>query len=941
MPKGKGKSKEVGDSATAILQVRRRPNRLVVDDAVVNDNSVLTMNPRKIEELDLFNRDNVSLRGKKQRSYVFFLSSSQYRYTCQACASLMLTCFSFFFFFVCDFFFLFFSSFSTVCVVLPDEDCPVDTVRINKVVRNNLRVRLGDLITVNALPDLKYGVRVEFKAIDDTAEGITGDFTKTFLVPYFVDNERPVTLGDTFVVRGQAMNAAVEFKVVDISVAGDASSSQQQQQQQQHKEAGGNDDDAAANGTRWCLVSEDTEVFCSEPHWKREDEERLDVIGYDDLGGCRRQLAQMREIVELPLRFPQLFKTIGVKPPRGVLLFGPPGTGKTLMARAVSNETGVKLVLINGPEIMSGVSGEAEANLRNAFKEAQENAPAIIFIDELDSIAPKRDKTRGEVERRVVAQMLALMDGIGSHAQVICIGATNLPNSIDAALRRYGRFGKEIEMGVPNETGRLEILSIHTKNMKLAPDVDLVALAQETHGYVGADLAELCNGAAMLCIREKVDVASLDAETIDAAVLESMAVTQAHFLEALADSNPNIIRDAVVEAPNVSWDDIGGLEEVKGELMETVQYPTLYPEQYLQFGMEPSKGVLFYGPPGCGKTLLAKAIATECQANFLSIKGPELLTMWFGESESNVRDLFDKARAASPCILFFDELDSIASMRGGSVGDAGGAGDRVVNALLTEMDGMSKKKQVFIIGATNRPDILDSAIMRPGRLDQLIFIPIPDEPARLSIFKAVLRKSPVAPNVDLRFLAQHTEGFSGADIAEICQQTARYAIRESIIADQQWIDEHQIPDDKEEKEKKEEEDDDDIKGKGPVSADDDDVDVATSDAEDKGKGKSKSSAPTSTSNDGDDDEQDDKDEIEPPESVPFLERRHFELAMSHARASVSPAEMAKYLRFRDDLQVHAGVGGSSFKFPRNYDVGAPTAPTTATTPLDVDSLYSQ
>merc|ERR1711959_190464 len=433
-------------------------------------------------------------------------------------------------------------------------------------------------------------------------------------------------------------------------------------------------------------------------------------------------------------------KTLGVKPPRGVLLYGPPGSGKTLIAKAVANETGAFFFLLNGPEIMSKMAGESEANLRRAFEEAEKNAPAIIFIDEIDSVAPKRDKTWGEVEKRVVSQLLTLMDGMKGRGQVVIIGATNRPNTIDQALRRFGRFDRELDIGVPDDNGRLEILRIHTKNMKLSDDVKLEEIAANTHGFVGADLAQLCTEAALTCIREKMDLIDLEEETIDAEILDSMAVSQDHFTSAMGSCNPSSLRETVVEVPNVKWDAIGGLEQTKRNLQEMILYPIDHPEKFEKFGMQPSRGVLFYGPPGCGKTLLAKAVASECSANFVSIKGPELLTMWFGESEANVREVFDKARSAAPCVLFFDELDSIGTARGSSGGDAGGAGDRVINQILTEMDGMGVKKSVFIIGATNRPDIIDPAVLRPGRLDQLIYIPLPDEPSRLNILKSVLRK---------------------------------------------------------------------------------------------------------------------------------------------------------------------------------------------------------
>jgi transitional endoplasmic reticulum ATPase len=375
------------------------------------------------------------------------------------------------------------------------------------------------------------------------------------------------------------------------------------------------------------------------------------------------------------------------------------------------------------------------------------------------------------------------MDGLKQRSHVIVMAATNRPNSIDPALRRFGRFDREVDIGIPDAVGRMEILRIHTKNMKLAEDLDLEQVAAESHGHVGADLAALCSEAALQQIREKMDLIDLEDETIDAEVLNSLAVTMENFRYAMGKSTPSAIRETVVEVPTVTWGDVGGLESVKRELQELVQYPVEHPEKFLKFGMQPSRGVLFYGPPGCGKTMLAKAIANECQSNFISIKGPELLTMWFGESEANVREIFDKARSAAPCVLFFDELDSIAKSRGGSTGDAGGAGDRVINQILTEMDGMGSKKNVFIIGATNRPDIIDSAILRPGRLDQLIYIPLPDEKSRIAILKANLRKTPLGAEVNINYMAQMTKGFSGADLTEICQRACKLAIRENIEAD--------------------------------------------------------------------------------------------------------------------------------------------------------------
>eukprot|EP01054_Gregarina_sp_Poly1_P008132 Gregarina_sp_Poly_1__8131@NODE_46_length_17826_cov_295_961822_g40_i0_p2_GENE_NODE_46_length_17826_cov_295_961822_g40_i0NODE_46_length_17826_cov_295_961822_g40_i0_p2_ORF_typecomplete_len812_score159_80AAA/PF00004_29/1_1e44AAA/PF00004_29/9_6e42AAA_lid_3/PF17862_1/1_6e15AAA_lid_3/PF17862_1/5_6e14CDC48_N/PF02359_18/3_5e25RuvB_N/PF05496_12/7_5e12RuvB_N/PF05496_12/7_7e10AAA_2/PF07724_14/5_2e09AAA_2/PF07724_14/4_5e06AAA_5/PF07728_14/9_6e09AAA_5/PF07728_14/4_7e06CDC48_2/PF02933_17/4_5e15AAA_16/PF13191_6 len=711
MPAAKGKDTAL---SAAPPQKKRAPNRLIVDEAVDDDNSVVGLSMKKMEELNFFRADIVKIKGKKRHS--------------------------------------------TICLILNADGLDDNKIRMNKVVRKNLRVRLGDVVTLEACPEINHGKRIHVLPIDDTVEGITGNLFDTYLKPYFQESYRPVMKGDLFLVRGGFK--PVEFKVVGV-------------------------DDG--NNNDFCLVAPDTVIHTEGEPIKREDEEKLDDVGYDDIGGCRKQMAAIREMIELPLRHPALFKTLGVKPPRGVLLYGPPGSGKTLIARAVANETGAFFFLINGPEVMSKMAGEAESNLRRAFEEAENNAPAIIFIDEIDSIAPKREKTNGEVERRVVSQLLTLMDGLKGRGQVVVIAATNRQNSIDPALRRFGRFDREIDIGVPDDVGRIEILRIHTRNMKLGADVRLEELASATHGFVGADLAQLCTEAALTCIREKMDVIDFEEEKIDAEILDSMNVTQDHFTQALGSCNPSSLRETVVEVPNVKWEDIGGLEEVKRNLQEMILYPIDHPEKFEKFGMSPSRGVLFYGPPGCGKTLLAKAVASECSANFISIKGPELLTMWFGESEANVREVFDKARTAAPCVLFFDELDSIGTQRGNSLGDAGGAGDRVMNQLLTEIDGVGAKKNIFFIGATNRPELLDEALLRPGRLDQLIYIPLPDLPARLSILQAITRKCPVAPNVSLQFIAQKTEGFSGADLAELCQRAAKAAVRDAITSEEMRI----------------------------------------------------------------------------------------------------------------------------------------------------------
>jgi len=455
-----------------------------------------------------------------------------------------------------------------------------------------------------------------------------------------------------------------------------------------------------------------------------------------------------------------------------------------MIAKAVAAETGAYFFLINGPEVMSKMAGESEQKLRQAFEECEKNSPAILFIDEIDAIAPRRDKAQGEVEKRIVSQMLTLMDGISPKSQVVVMAATNRPNAIEPALRRFGRFDLEISIPVPDNGGRLDILRIKTRDMSLSSEIDLEATALDTQGYCGADLAQLAFESAMLCVREKLPEMDLEADRLPKALLDSLMVRPEHVRKALTLTNPSSLRESAIEVPNVKWEDIGGLEDVKRELRETVQYPVQYADKFELFGMNAAKGVLFYGPPGCGKTLLAKAIANECKANFISVKGPELLTMWFGESEANVRDLFDKARQASPCVIFFDEMDSIAKARGSGGGGASEAGDRVINQILTEIDGVGARKSVFVIGATNRPDILDPAIMRPGRLDQLIYIPLPDYESRLSIFKANLRKSPLADDLDLDHMANITNGFSGADITEVCQRACKLAIRHEI-ADQE------------------------------------------------------------------------------------------------------------------------------------------------------------
>lgn len=646
-----------------------------------------------------------------------------------------------------------------ILTVVHNSSIPKNVAVITKETRNNLRVRINDYIKVypKTVADIPVAAEVMFLPIEDTVEKITGDLFTTYIAPFFDKAKMFLSVGNIYKVASGGLSA-VEFKVVKIS------------------SKIGDQFTEVPHG----MVIAETDI-CAEKTVARADvEKEFGLVGYDDIGGCRRQMAQIRELIELPLKQPELFKKIGIKPPRGILLHGPPGTGKTLIAKAIANETGAYLHVINGPEIMSKMSGESESNLRKAFEEADKNKPAIIFMDEIDSIAPNREKTQGEVERRIVSQLLTLMDGMKETSNIIVLGATNRPNAVDPALRRFGRFDRELEIGVPDEVGRLEVLSIHTKNMHLAEDVNLEDIAKEIHGFTGSDIASLCSEAAIQQIREKLPYIDLDKDSIDAEILSSLKVNRDNFNYAIANTDPSSLRETVIESPNVSWTDIGGLEYVKRELKETVQYPVNHPEKFLKFGQNPSKGVLLYGPPGCGKTLLAKAVATECKANFISVKGPELLTMYVGESESNVRQLFDKARGSAPCVLFFDEIDSIGRSRNQASHD-GGATDRVLNQLLAEMDGMNQKKNVFVIGATNRPDKLDSALMRPGRLDQLVYIPLPDVKSRHSILKAKLHKTPIDESeVDLKAIARSLEGFSGADLSEICQRAAKLAIRESI-----------------------------------------------------------------------------------------------------------------------------------------------------------------
>lgn len=535
------------------------------------------------------------------------------------------------------------------------------------------------------------------------------------------------------------------------------------------------------------MICDTTEVKVSDkPAANKGD---VPKVSYDDIGGLGDAVKKIREMVELPLRHPELFKRLGVEAPKGVLLHGPPGTGKTMLAKAVAGETSSNFITIGGPEIVSKFYGESEGKLREIFKEAEENAPSIIFIDEIDSIAPKREEATGEEERRIVAQLLSLMDGLNSRGKVVVIGATNRPNSIDEALRRPGRFDREIEIGIPDRDGRHEILVIHTRGMPLADDVDLNWLADRTHGYSGADLSALTKEAAMAALRRVLPDVDLEAEEIPREVLNKISVTKDDFKSALRDMQPSTMREVLIEKPNVKWEDIGALESAKQELKEAVEWPLKYGKVFEHMSARPPKGILLYGPPGTGKTMLAKAVATESEANFIAVKGPEFLNKWVGESEKAVRETFRKARQAAPCVIFMDEIDSIAPERGKGNGGDDGVTERVISQMLTEMDGLESLNNVVVIAATNRPDIMDPALLRPGRFDKSIFIGPPDKESRKSIFGIHTRGKPLADDVDIEKLANETEGCTGADISAICNEAVMNAVRRLIAKGKQPTDE--------------------------------------------------------------------------------------------------------------------------------------------------------
>ena len=549
---------------------------------------------------------------------------------------------------------------------------------------------------------------------------------------------------------------------------------------------------AALFGSRWAdfkvgattpkgvvLINPTTRLVIGNPQQAAETASRS--TSYEDIGGLRPQLQRIREMIELPLRYPEVFEQLGIDAPKGVLLHGPPGCGKTLIARAIAHETEANFYSISGPEIIHKFYGESEAHLRKIFEEAARKGPSIIFLDEIDAIAPRRETTVGEVEKRVVAQLLALMDGLSKRQQLIVIAATNLPNLLDPALRRPGRFDREIAIPIPDRTGREEILSVHSRGMPLSADVDMRHMAAITHGFVGADLEALCREAAMICLRRIMPDIDFALARIPYEQLTKLEVGKEDFIDALREVEPSATREVFVEVPDVHWEDVGGLDQVKQRLIEAVEWPLQHAELFAEAGIRPPKGILLTGPPGCGKTMLAKAIANESQVNFISVKGPALLSKYIGESERGVRDMFRKAKQAAPCIIFFDEVDALVPARGSGGGDSHVA-DRVLSQFLTELDGVEELKGVLMLGATNRQDMLDPAILRPGRFDQIVEIPLPDEPGRRQIFEVHLRHKPLAPGIDIGKLAAATEEFSGAEIQGVCVAAALSAVRRAVAA---------------------------------------------------------------------------------------------------------------------------------------------------------------
>jgi len=627
------------------------------------------------------------------------------------------------------------------CLPLYPSDEGKGIIRVDGLVRNNAGVAIGDTVVVRkikAVPAEKVIV-APLEAIPPIDERYLADALESV----------PLIKGDNVMVP--YFGGRLTFQVIGVTPA-------------------------SADAV---LVTQKAIFSIAE---KGEALRGVPQVAYEDIGGLKDEIQKVREMIELPLRHPEIFEKLGIEAPKGVLLHGPPGTGKTLLAKAVANESNSHFISISGPEIMSKFYGESEARLREIFKEAREKAPSITFVDEIDSIAPKREEVTGEVERRVVSQLLSLMDGLEARGKVIVIAATNRPNALDPALRRPGRFDREIEIKVPDKRGRLEILQIHARNMPLDTDVDQDKVAAVTHGFVGADLEYLCKEAAMKCLRRLLPELNLEDEKIPPETLEKLIITMNDFESAIKEVTPSAMREVYLEPPDVPWSEIGGLDDIKRELQEAVEWPMRFPDMYRQLGHAIPKGILLHGPSGTGKTLLAKAIATESEANFISVKGPELISKWIGESERGIREIFRRARQASPCIIFFDEVDSIAPIRGGGMEGGGGHGstERVVSQLLTEMDGIQEMHGVVVIAATNRVDIIDMALLRPGRFDKVVYVPNPDSKTRQKILEINTKGKPVSHDVDLKRLADMTDAFSGADVSAVANTAISLVLHEHL-----------------------------------------------------------------------------------------------------------------------------------------------------------------
>ena len=618
-------------------------------------------------------------------------------------------------------------------------------IRVDGYTRNNIGVGIDDRVTIQKVSDIKKAEQVILSPTEEL--NIVG-----------LEEHLPGLLEGRVVAKGDMiplniMGRKIGFVITNISPSSDVAAS--------------------------VIDSHLTEFIIGSVPKATAKGGSVPRITYEDIGGLRNEVQKVREMIELPLRHPEIFERIGIEAPKGVLLYGPPGTGKTLLAKAVANETNANFYSIGGPEIMSKFYGESEERLRETFKEAQGNSPSIIFIDEIDSIAPKREEVSGDVEKRVVSQLLTLMDGIEARGKLVVIGATNRPNAIDPALRRPGRFDREIEIGIPDQEGRFDILQIHTRGMPLTEDVNLESIAKVTHGFVGADLEALSKEAAMRSLRRVLPEINMEQSKIPVEVLNKIKITNEDFHNGLKDVQPSAMREVQIQRPNVNWDGIGGLTEVKEELAEAIEWPLKHADLFNQADVKSPKGLMLYGPPGTGKTMIAKAVATTSEANFISVKGPELLSKWVGESEKGVREIFRKARQAAPCIIFFDELDAVAPRRGRSEGDAH-VTERVISQMLTEMDGLEDLEGVVVIGATNRPDIIDEALLRPGRFDRILEVPFPDKEARKDILKIHTRRKPLDNTVDMDKLTELTNGFTGADIAAIVNAAAMSAIKERV-----------------------------------------------------------------------------------------------------------------------------------------------------------------